>query len=199
MNVVAPQRPWPTERLARVPEYVEAALAAVLSATLSVVVPTICVLGAAEALGNDAGPSPAAAVPAALLLVTLPLSVQCLFLVGRALTRGSLPFGPAAARHHPRWPAPLRPPIALYWLGHFLLAAALAHGFHVTGGRSIFPTSLAILLAFVLTAAANVCLVFAIAAVAPRSPWIDRVWRSRLLLDAAVTFIAFFFARSVGA
>lgn len=183
---------------------VENVVGALFAITVSLLVPTICLLGVFEpghGRGGNDGFSLLSDRGLAIVGLVLSFSIEGygLYLIFSALRQkwgeSIPPIGPSAAMRHAQFPLLLRPVLAAWWLAHFLVAAGFGYGIELAGnvaarGR---PTGDRVLLHLVTTTvafgwvyAANTYLVLTFASIRRSERVIEAVWRRRILIDLLV-------------
>jgi hypothetical protein len=168
----------------RVYEAIEAGLSAFFAALLALMLPINWAVEITEPKREDL------LIPL-LLIPLVALELYAVYLIFRSLFRKSGPFGPRTASQHVRFPLPLAIPVSIYWFCHFLSGIILALIVSIAPpAREENPYQI-FFISFVLTAAANVHLLLSVAAINPKSTFIDKLWRHRFLLDVLMSFGAF--------
>ena len=175
-------------------EGIESAAGMFFCMTVSLVVPTACLLSAIQPQGMWIRNS---ALALAALAVSGLAEGYCIFLAyGSFGSRRpvGVSFAPAVALRQKRLPVPLRPVAAVWWLAHFALGVALAFGTHSGGhdgsGWRGDEIASAAALSFGLTYAANLYLLLGVSALTRSERAVWMAWRFRVLVDLGVVAAA---------
>lgn len=177
------------DRIGSAAKAIEKALITAFAWTLSLIVPSICLIGLIDLSsrtkhGQPPGSRSEWVSVVAVLVGASILGWMCVVATGHAFRRGSTPFAPSAALDQWRFPPVLRVVPCVWWLGHFLLGAAFAIGIERSGGQlSLAAHVLVFAITLILLASANLYLLLAIGALGRFSGLIHAVWRLRFLID----------------
>lgn len=131
-----------------------------------------------------------------VLVVFLALDVPALWRMWHTVARGRRPAAIAAAVRSPWLPPVLRPLVAIWWFGHFALAAASAgmmefmalgpsSEVETKAGAGIIGFGMCMAFAF----SANAYLMLAVAAMTRNDRTLAGVWRYRWCTDLAISAV----------
>jgi len=137
-------------------------------------------------------------VCAALISVVV-LEAIFLLVLARSLERPQFPFAPEFALKFRRWPLVFRPPVAAWWLAHFIFSIGMAiyyestmFEYAVTLPERLLRTLMLIVVAFMIAYSANLYALLAVTAMGFGQRVVNALWRRRIVLDAALASAAVF-------